>query len=673
VKIAIRILHLNSLSVIATVARSFFSILISLLTVSAYAQQLDHTIQCAHAKSFSGKQAMSNARQQSIQDDYDVKFYGLEIKADNQSAFIYAKVAMKAQVLSESLSEIGIGLSELLQVDSVFIDGAKSTFTHSNNQIVITAPQPMFKNQLFTTTVYYQGNGQQASFFSGISNRIAFTGDEVTFTLSEPENATDWFACKQVLSDKADSADIFITVPSNLKAGSNGVLTKVVDVDPGHKRFEWKTRYPIAYYLISLAVAEYDEYTTTATVNGKEMPVQNFLYKNPDVLAGYKALLDQTGPMVEELSGLYGPYPFADEKYGHAMAPLGGGMEHQTMSTMDGFNFTLVAHELGHQWFGDNVTCGSWQDIWINEGFARYSEYLMIERLISKAEADAWMGMVYDHALQRTSGSVYVPLASAQDENRIFDGALTYNKGGALVHMIRYIINDDNTFFAALTQFQQQYKNKVATGEDMKGVLESVTGKDFDQFFDEWYYGQGFPEVRVRWNYDNDTLYIKQTQETSHPSVDFFHFPVDYVVQFEDNTETVIRLETESDGQVLATFTGKPVKKITLDPARIIFKKISEVTRDLSLTGIVTAAEDELEKVFDIYPNPAVSTVNIRTSRADSYSIHMVSANGAVVLSRHDHHGDLQIPASSITPGLYAIRILTANGAIVKKVVVSAQ
>ena len=175
---------------------------------------------------------------------------------------------------------------------------------------------------------------------------------------------------------------------------------------PGNKlRYEWKSNYPIAYYLISFAVSEYQEYNIyahPAGMGGDSLLIQNFIYDAPGCLDYYKAGIDETVGMVELFSDLYSLYPFHQEKYGHCLTAIGGGMEHQTMSTMGNFNFGLVAHELGHMWFGDNVTCATWSDIWINEGFATYTDYLAREKFIhlnvSQLQPGTYLIRVYEPA-----------------------------------------------------------------------------------------------------------------------------------------------------------------------------------------------------------------------------------------------------------------------------------
>ncbi len=179
------------------------------------------------------------------------------------------------------------------------------------------------------------------------------------------------------------------------------------------------------------------------------------------------------------------------------MAPMGGGMEHQTMTTLHDFSFYLVAHELAHQWFGDFITCGNWQDIWINEGFASYLEYVAAQELLGQAAADEWMANAMSIALRETSGSVYVPEERVDDTYRLFDYGLTYKKGATLLHMIRFILDDDALFFSTLKVYLEAYGNGLATGADFQEILESESGMDFSCFFDQWYYGEGFPEVQM--------------------------------------------------------------------------------------------------------------------------------------------------------------------------------
>ena len=204
-----------------------------------------------------------------------------------------------------------------------------------------------------------------------------------------------------------------------------------------------------------------------------------------------------------------------------------------------GLGFLLVAHEMAHQWFGDYVTCATWQDIWINEGFASYVEYLALEHLKSRQEADDWMENAHAEALKEPDGSVYVPFDEVDNVWRIFSGRLSYKKGASLLHMIRYELDDDTLFYAVLREYLQEYGDSTATGRDFEQVLERVSGKDFTWFFNQWYYGAGYPLFDISWWERNDTLYI-HSEETPSGSMPFFRTHIDFLLHGEDG-DTLVR------------------------------------------------------------------------------------------------------------------------------------
>ena len=407
--------------------------------------------------------------------DYDVKFYKIDIEADDTSIDLKGFTEIHAEISVDGLDRFTLDLAETVRVDSVWMNGKTTTFRHAVDLLHVFSPAPLPSGSKCCVTVFYAATGNKNdNFFAAVSNRKDAVWDiPVTWTLSEPFNARNWFPCKQYLPDKADSAYMFITVPENLKAGAPGVLSAVTPM-PGKKaRYEWKTRYPTAYYLLSFSVADYQDYTVYAHPKGinNPVPVQNFIYNRPGYLEKNKAIIDTTAALIDLFSKLFLPYPFANEKYGHCVAPMGGGMEHQTMTTISDFNFLLVAHELAHQWFGNMVTCASFQDVWVNEGFSSYAECLALEHIASHTSVLAWLRETHSIASWSSGGSVFVPAESADDQWRIFSMSLSYRKGALLVHHIRRIVNDDNKFFDILRGFLNKYAFSVATGMDFKQFL----------------------------------------------------------------------------------------------------------------------------------------------------------------------------------------------------------
>ncbi len=165
------------------------------------------------------------------------------------------------------------------------------------------------------------------------------------------------------------------------------------------------------------------------------------------------------------------------------------------------------AHELGHSWFGDNVTCGTWQDIWVNEGFATYAEYLAIYYNISLEAGDEFITFMQSKSKHHPYESVNIPDEYANDQFRILS-EVSYAKGAAILHIIRFIINNDSLFFKSLKNYETKFAGGTATGLDFKAVLDSTTGMDFTDFFNEWYFGQGYPKFKITYYQKNDSIYF---------------------------------------------------------------------------------------------------------------------------------------------------------------------
>ncbi len=528
--------------------------------------------------------------------DFDVKHYRIDLEVSDTSSFIRGNVCILSRAGENPLDSICLELSAFMEVDSVFLDSAAVYgIHHESDFLFVDPPGEIAPGTLFSTRIHYHGKGNEAGARGGLSNRLDDRYNaRVTYSLSEPFYARDWFPCKQDLNDKADSVSIFITTSGELMAGSNGMLENVVDLPGGLIRYEWRSRYPIAYYLISVAVADYKRYDFYVRngAPGDSMLISNFLYDHPMVLPDWKEDIDRTGALIGLYSDLFGAYPFRVEKYGHCMAPVGGGMEHQTMTTLQDFNFTLVAHELAHQWFGNYVTCGSWQDIWINEGFASYSEYIALRRLVSQDEADQWLTYAQDMALGEPEGSVYVPRQDSTDAGRLFDWELSYKKGAALVHMIRHALDEDSVFFRVLRTFLEDHAFGTATGEDFARTLESVSGKEFSDFFDQWYYGKGYPVFNMSWSQQGDTLSLTSSQEGTSGETPFFRMEMDYEIEYENGKRDTVRLLQQAPLEAYHLPVKARVVSIDPDPGNHVL--------DVSfITKRETGQAD-----FSLYPNP---------------------------------------------------------------------
>jgi aminopeptidase N len=635
-----------------------FFLLLSVITFGQQNQTEIHDRYCRHypEQSNDPSYAYRNDWQSDLVHDYDVIFYFLDIEVSNTSIEVSGEVTIHGKVLVEPFETFAFELLSDLSLENVKFNGQdQQNWVRDGNNVLLPV-EMMTTGQTFIATISYGGTPPTGGFFSGITNDYNSQWDkEVTWTLSEPFDAKDWWPCKQVLTDKADSAWIFLTTSNTNLAGSNGLLTNVTDMGNNKVRYEWKTNYPIAYYLISFAVADYQDYSIyakPAEMEGDSVLVQNYIYDHPNYLNTYKSGIDAVIPMIELLSDLYILYPFRDEKYGHCITELGGGMEHQTMTTIGGWSFNLVAHELGHMWFGDNVTCATWSDIWINEGFATYSNYLSQEKLNGWNAGQNFMVGTQNNVLSATGGSVYIPEEdiSPDDVWRIFNGRLSYDKGAAIIHLLRHEINNDSVFFDVMHTFQETFTDSTATGLDYKAVAEQVSGLDLEDFFNQWYFGEGYPKYDISWYMFENTMNMTVTQSVSS-STPLFKMTMDYKLNFEDGTDTIVRLYQNANIQNFAVELPKQVVSMSVDPNNWTFERVNTIT--------VIIEETNNPNYFAFGPNPANDLINIYLLNPDGRErkAQICDLSGRILTEQSFTEANHQVDVSWLKAGAYLINI----------------
>lgn len=590
-----------------------FYITLILCCAKAFAQQENSTF-CSkrdRIKHQSLKSNSLNLAQIAQTEKYDVNYYKLNLNMTNTSTTLSGFGEIQATAIT-SIDTVLYELFSSLTISSVSFNGANVPFTRSGSAVKIAAN--VSPGTSFIIRTNYSGTPPTAQTNplggSGMSNATSPSwGNEVVWSLSEPFCAYEWWPCKQSLTDKADSCDVFITVPNSCKAGSNGVLTQVVNLGNGSSRYEWKHRHPIDYYLISVAVAEYVEYNVYANPPGAPAPIliQNYIYNNPQTLPNFQADIDETVDFLELFYDLYGPYPFEDEKYGHCMAPFSGGMEHQTMTTQGFFNPTLTAHELGHQWWGDYVTCASWCDIWVNEGFASYSEQIMLENLYPGQEVQN-MQSVHNNVMSQPGGSVWV--LDSLNEARIFSGRLTYDKGAAIVHTMRYMLDDDQLFYTTLKNFLSSKAFGTAFGTDVRDAFAQASGINFTPFFDQWYFGEGFPTYSVQWKQLGNDALVQISHTASAPNVTpTFTNPIDLKFVRPGNSDTTIRFDITSNSNLFQiNGIGTLSNSISIDPQNWVVNQNGTIT----MNELLALESLNVSEGMELYPNPCNDEMYIK-------------------------------------------------------------
>lgn len=512
-----------------------------------------------------------------LMDGYDVVFYNIDLNASNLSRAISGFVEMKSLIKVNNFNKLVVNLSSTFTVDSVLINGVKVSKNQVFDELEITGFTAN-KGDYLTSKIYYKGNGSSDAVYPvGMLNAKGSNNKPYTYTVSEPYFSYLWWPCKQDLYDKADSVNINITTENTNQVASNGLLTKTSTIG-NKKRFEWKTRYPIAYYLVTFATGPYVIYKSYAKIKGRtdSVLIQDYLYDNAS-LTKYRSLLDKTKTLIELYSEKLGDYPFAKEKYGHFMAPSQmGALENQTMTMIgQAYTFELIAHELSHQWFGNNVTCGTWQDIWLNEGFAEYFGKVLGSEFFSNTfDSNAITGD-QSEVLSITNSKVYLDKAQTTDLGNIFDHTNSYAKGSTILNMLRFELGDVS-FFDLLKSYQVKFAKRNATTDSLISFVNAYTKKDYTYFFNQWIYGAGHPLFSFKSYQKGDSLYIESNQSGSN-STSFFKMKIDFTINTTTSNDYVTAYQTKNN-QVFAFYypvTTKTVTSITPNPLNWNLMKVN--------------------------------------------------------------------------------------------------
>jgi aminopeptidase N len=205
------------------------------------------------------------------------------------------------------------------------------------------------------------------------------------------------------------------------------------------------------------------------------------------------------------------------------------------MTSLGIINFGIVAHEIAHQWFGDNVTCATWKDIWLNEGFASYSEYIAAKYLTTASNAANVLNSMHTNA-KRKDGSVF--FNDTNDVTRIFSSEITYNKGGSTVRVLHYLLGD-SLFFKVCKTYQVQFANGNASTNDLRLLVNSLSGKNYDYFFNQWIYGLGYPSYNTKWNQEGNLFSINIVQSNLQSSTNLFQLVLPIVLRTTTGDTTI--------------------------------------------------------------------------------------------------------------------------------------
>ena len=495
--------------------------------------------------------------------DVDLSFVRIGLSVDPGVRFVSGNVTQCFSLKNRYSKNLPLLLllNDSLKVTSVNNAGKDLLYSHKGDSLII------FPNDAWelydSVNVVYSGVPESTGFGSVVFHK--HEGVPIFWTMSCPYGAKDWFPCRQILTDKYDSVQVIVECPRQYRGVSNGAI--VSDTVVGGKRItNWFHRHPCAFYLIAIAVTNYRDYQEYIKLsNGDSVLFVNYVF--PERYEQCRKRTSKLIPAFKALCDTFGIYPFADEKYGQAQFLWSGGMEHQTITFISEFREHLMIHELAHQWFGNTITCSSWHDIWINEGFAEYCEGLTREMGVGhNSDPVGWRKSKIYSASANPYGSIYVNDTTQLWE--IFDSRLTYDKGAMLLHMLRTEIGD-NTFFNCLKYFVKYSRHRFgnASAQDFFTFVNEFSGQDYQWFFDQWYYGRGTPVYRVLWDQSDDKLLnIKIEQGRTDSTMGFFRAKIPLMICGSAGESVFVRVNNTIENQFFTIDPGFDVSAVVFDP-----------------------------------------------------------------------------------------------------------
>lgn len=592
-------------------------------------------------------------RTEGATNNYDLTYQRCYWEIDPGQRYISGSVYCEFKPRVSNFKILELDLSDELQIDSILYHQQLITYSLSSSDILkIEFPQLLAPNLLDSVCIYYQGI-PSLQHGAGSFVQSSHNGFPIVWTLSEPFGAKAWWPCKQDLNDKIDSIDIYVNTYTGNRVASNGLLIDTFNLN-AKTIFHWKSRYPIAAYLVAIGVSNYAVYSDYVPMMHDSLQVLNYVY--PETLEETKNATKDIVKIIQLFDSLLIDYPFKKEKYGHAQFGAGGGMEHQTMSFMGAFYLSLMAHECAHQWFGDLVTCGSWEDIWLNEGFATYFEWLVTERY----DQEGWLNglpTVIDNITSQPGGSVLCD--DTLNAGRIFDSRLSYAKGAFLLRMLRFKIGD-LAFFSGLKNYLTDAKlqNAYAKTPQLINHFQVSSGQNLNSFFDQWYYGQGFPSYTVQWNQTGSVLSVTLTQSQSHSSVGFFEMKVP--IAFESaNNDTLLYFENQFSGQSFTRSISFETTKAHFDPELRILSSNNKVQNMKLLEN------NPIELI--LYPNPGKQEIRIQGYPKGSIlkSFTICNEIGKIVFETREStviSATLSVSIETLVAGNYYVTIVSSLG-----------
>jgi aminopeptidase N len=504
----------------------------------------------------------------------DVLHTKIDISVDFEAQTINGVVTINAESRINGLNQFVVYLNpngNLMRLSSIGGNVASPvSFAHVGDKVTVALDAVYNTGQTFSVSFNYGGQPASGAAYWGSHGSPPV---KIMATFCEPFDSRNWWIGKDVLDDKC-TFDPWFTVPENYVAVSNGIL-QGVDTMPFNKvRYRWAEINQMAPYLASVAIADYQVYSTTYNHLGDTMPMTFYMLPEYNV-PFIRSRCDTYVTSTEVFSDKFGQYPFINEKGGMAHTPtLPVYMEHQTIPSMSNFDYDAGLanqHELAHQWWGDMITCETWGDIWLNEGFATFSEAIWVE-FKPGGSATAYHDLMSNYRWPySTDAQVYV--TDVNDAGAIFDN-IVYDKGAWVLHMLRHVLGDPE-FFQSLLDYRAAYEGDSATTAEFISSVSGTAGYDLTFFTDQWIMNPGSPDYDYGWQHlqtgGHNYLLLRVSQTQSSRGFPEIIMPVDIRVTTGSGTSTYVVWCAAAVETFAIPIAGVPTQ-VALDPDGWILK-----------------------------------------------------------------------------------------------------
>ncbi len=513
---------------------------------------------------------------------FDVLDYKLDLDIYNCFLSPYPKSFTGIEVITFRVDSVLNQIKLDAWNSSLIIDGvglAGTSFTHNSNILTINLNRTYSPGELVQVEIRYR--------HQNVSDGAFYVSNGFVFTDCEPEGARRWFPCWDKPYDKA-TLNLRAKTPATVKLGSNGRLADSVKIGDTIY-YNWISRDPIATYLIVISARvnyNLDIIYWIKPSTNDIIPIR-FYYNPGETITSIKPKVLQ---MLNHYSNLFGEHPF--EKNGFATLNsqfLWGGMENQTLTSLcpNCWSENLISHEFAHQWFGDMITCATWADIWLNEGFATYCEALWYEYTSGypaykndiNSDANSYLSGNPGWAISNPQWAVTTP-----DVNILFNYSITYAKGACVLHLLRYTLGD-STFFRVLKTYGTdtvKFKFKSTTIRDFANLVSEIAGQDMNWFFDQWIYMPNHPVYQNYYSISsigNNRWIVSFTARQTQTNTGFFKMPLVLKITFASGSDTLIRVFNDVNNQTFSFLFNRQPTGLFFDPNNDIVLKQATTTQ----------------------------------------------------------------------------------------------